>query len=88
MEARAAALLVVGVFALGKLKFLVLGLTKASTFFSMFAFFGLYWSAFGWALAADSWFRSTSTKWDTSPSSGGRGSRLGRPCSFPASVRS
>ena len=24
----------------------------ASTFFSMFAFFGLYWSAFGWALAA------------------------------------
>ena len=30
----------------------MLGLTKASTFFSMFAFFGLYWSAFGWALAA------------------------------------
>ena len=48
----ATALVVVGIFALGKLKFLVLGLTKASTFFSMFAFFGLYWSAFGWALAA------------------------------------
>jgi Zn-dependent protease len=48
----ATALVIVGVFALGKLKFLVLGLTKASTFFSMFAFFGLYWSAFGWALAA------------------------------------
>lgn len=47
-----AALIVVGVFALGKLKFLLLGLTKASTFFSMFAFFGLYWSQFGWALAA------------------------------------
>ena len=46
------AAVIVGVFALGKLKFLVLGLTKASTFFSMFAFFGLYWSAFGWALAA------------------------------------
>lgn len=48
----ATALVIVGVFALGKLKFLVLGLTKASTFFSMFAFFGLYWSVFGWALAA------------------------------------
>jgi Zn-dependent protease len=47
----ATALVVVGVFALGKLKFLLLGLTKASTFFSMFAFFGLYWSQFGWALA-------------------------------------
>ena len=48
----ATAVIIVGVFALGKLKFLVLGLTKASTFFSMFAFFGLYWSEFGWALAA------------------------------------
>jgi Zn-dependent protease len=47
-----AAVLLVGIFALGKLKFLVLGLSKASTFFSMFAFFGLYWSQFGWALAA------------------------------------
>jgi Zn-dependent protease len=37
---------------LGKLKFLILGLTKASTFFSMFAFFGVYWSIFGWPLAA------------------------------------
>jgi Zn-dependent protease len=36
---------------LGKLKFLILGLTKASTFFSMFAFFGVYWSIFGWPLA-------------------------------------
>jgi Zn-dependent protease len=48
----ATAVIVVGIFALGKIKFLVLGLTKASTFFSMFAFFGLYWSVFGWALAA------------------------------------
>jgi Zn-dependent protease len=39
-------------FALGKLKFLLLGLTKASTFFSMFAYFGFYWSMFGWPLAA------------------------------------
>src|SRR5204862_1138574 len=39
------------VLALGKLKFLLLGLTKASTFFSMFAFFGVYWTAFGWPLA-------------------------------------
>jgi len=36
---------------LGKLKFLILGLTKASTFLSMFAFFGVYWSIFGWPLA-------------------------------------
>jgi Zn-dependent protease len=36
---------------IGKLKFLILGLTKASTFLSMFAFFGVYWSAFGWPLA-------------------------------------
>ena len=48
----AAAVAIVGVFALGKLKFLLLGLSKASTFFSMFAFFGVYWSQFGWALAA------------------------------------
>ena len=48
----ATAVIIVGLFALGKIKFLVLGLTKASTFFSMFAFFGLYWSVFGWALAA------------------------------------
>jgi len=34
-----------------KLKFLLLGLTKASTFVSMFAFFGLYWSIYGWPLA-------------------------------------
>ncbi|MEO8879611.1 MAG: site-2 protease family protein [Gemmatimonadaceae bacterium] len=37
---------------LGKLKFLLLGLTKATTFFSMFAFFAVYWSVFGWKLAA------------------------------------
>jgi len=35
----------------GKLKFLLLGLTKASTFISMFAFFGVYWSIYGWPLA-------------------------------------
>jgi Zn-dependent protease len=37
--------------AAGKLKFLLLGLTKASTFASMFAFFGVYWSLYGWPLA-------------------------------------
>jgi Zn-dependent protease len=36
---------------LSKLKFLLLGLTKASTFVSMFAFFGVYWSIYGWPLA-------------------------------------
>lgn len=34
-----------------KLKFLLLGLTKASTFISMFAFFAVYWSVYGWPLA-------------------------------------
>jgi Zn-dependent protease len=38
--------------ALGKLKFLLLGLTKLSTFVSMFAFFGVYWNLYGWPLAA------------------------------------
>jgi Zn-dependent protease len=37
---------------LSKLKFLILGLTKLSTLASMFAFFGVYWTAFGWPLAA------------------------------------
>jgi Zn-dependent protease len=39
------------VLLLSKLKFLLLGLTKASTFISMFAFFGVYWSIYGWPLA-------------------------------------
>jgi Zn-dependent protease len=39
------------VLLLSKLKFLLLGLTKASTFVSMFAFFGVYWSIYGWPLA-------------------------------------
>jgi Zn-dependent protease len=47
----AAAVVALALFALGKLKFLLLGLGKASTFFSMFAFFGVYWTAFGWPLA-------------------------------------
>lgn len=34
-----------------KLKFLLLGLTKASTFLSMFAFFATYWAIHGWPLA-------------------------------------
>jgi Zn-dependent protease len=34
-------------FLLTKAKFLLLGLTKASTFLSMFLTFGLYWNAFG-----------------------------------------
>jgi len=39
-------------FALTKAKLLVLGLTKASTLFSMFLSFGVYWTAWGWAYAA------------------------------------
>ena len=47
-----AALVAILLFSFGKLKFLLLGLTKAKTFFSMFAFFGFYWTQFGWPLAA------------------------------------
>jgi Zn-dependent protease len=36
---------------LGKLKFLLLGLTKLGTLLSMFAFVGVYWSIYGWPLA-------------------------------------
>ena len=35
----------------GKLKFLLLGLTKLSTFASMFGFIAVYWSIHGWPLA-------------------------------------
>jgi Zn-dependent protease len=35
----------------GKLKFLLLGLTKLSTFASMFGFVAVYWSLYGWPLA-------------------------------------
>ncbi len=45
------ALVAAVLFGFSKLKFLLLGLTKASTFFSMFAFFGVYWSIYGWPLA-------------------------------------
>jgi Zn-dependent protease len=47
----AAGLVSVALLLLGKFKFLLLGLTKASTFISMFAFFGVYWSIYGWPLA-------------------------------------
>lgn len=43
----------VGVIAalLGKAKLLILGLTKASTFLSMLAFAGIYWTLWGWKFA-------------------------------------
>ena len=47
----AAGIVAVVVLLLGKLKFLLLGLTKAGTFLSMFAFFAVYWSTYGWPLA-------------------------------------
>jgi Zn-dependent protease len=36
---------------LGKLKFLLLGLSKITTLFSMFGFIAVYWSVHGWPLA-------------------------------------
>jgi len=47
----AAAIIAAGVFALGKLKFLLLGLTKMTTLLSMLAFFGTYWTFWGWKIA-------------------------------------
>jgi len=40
------------VFVLTKAKFLLLGLTKGGTLFSMLLSFGLYWTAWGWKFAA------------------------------------
>ena len=50
------ALITLLIFSLGKLKFLLLGLTKLSTFVSMFAFFGVYWNLYGWPLALGATF--------------------------------
>jgi Zn-dependent protease len=47
----AAGVAAIALLFVSKLKFLLLGLTKASTFASMFAFFGVYWSLYGWPLA-------------------------------------
>jgi len=47
----ATAIAAVALLVLGKGKFLLLGLTKAKTLLSMFAFFGVYWSLYGWAFA-------------------------------------
>jgi Zn-dependent protease len=41
----------VGLLLAGKLKFLLLGLTKLGTVFSMFGFIAVYWSIHGWPLA-------------------------------------
>jgi Zn-dependent protease len=41
----------IAVLLIGKLKFLVLGLTKLKTLLSMFGFIGVYWSIHGWPLA-------------------------------------
>jgi len=46
-----AAVVAIVLLLLTKGKFLLLGLTKLKTFVSMFAFFGVYWTAFGWPLA-------------------------------------
>lgn len=47
----AAAAATIGFLLIGKLKFLLLGLTKLSTFASMFGFIAVYWSIHGWPLA-------------------------------------
>ena len=48
--------------ALSKAKFLLLGLTKASTVFSMLLSFGAYWTVWGWTFALGlDWIRAGST---------------------------
>jgi Zn-dependent protease len=47
----AAAAVTIGLLLIGKFKFLLLGLTKLSTFASMFGFIAVYWSIHGWPLA-------------------------------------
>jgi Zn-dependent protease len=47
----AAAAVTIGILLIGKLKFLLLGLTKLSTFASMFGFIAVYWTIHGWPLA-------------------------------------
>jgi Zn-dependent protease len=42
---------IVALFAVTKGKLLLLGLTKAGTFLSMMASFGVYWAAWGWKFA-------------------------------------
>jgi Zn-dependent protease len=47
----AGGVIAVAALLVGKLKFLLLGLMKAGTLVSMFAFFAVYWSTYGWPLA-------------------------------------
>ncbi len=42
----------IGLAVLAKAKFLLLGLSKAGTLFTMLLSFGVYWTAFGWPFAA------------------------------------
>jgi Zn-dependent protease len=44
-------LVALGLLFAGKLKFLLLGLSKLSTFASMYGFIAVYWSIYGWPLA-------------------------------------
>jgi Zn-dependent protease len=50
-KSAAGATAAIALLVVGKLKFLLLGLTKMSTLLSMFGFIGVYWSIHGWPLA-------------------------------------
>lgn len=76
-------------FVLTKGKILLLGLTKASTIFSMLLSLGLYWTLWGWKFAAPVWScPSTCTRWDTWLPCAGMASAPRRLPSSPAWVRS
>lgn len=53
-SSKATAMGAAGILALvlGKAKFLIMGLTKAQTFFTMLLAFGVYWQVWGWKFAA------------------------------------
>ncbi|MGH7547669.1 MAG: hypothetical protein ACREMM_05815 [Gemmatimonadales bacterium] len=69
-----------------KAKLLLLGLTKASTLFSMLLSAGVYWTVWGWKFALGV-SRSTPMRWATSRRCSASASRPRRRCSFPVSVR-
>ena len=75
-----------GVLLIRKFKFLLLGLTKLSTFASMFGFIAVYSSIHGWPLAVGLAGSIYIHEMGTSRCCDGSVFRPVRRCSFPASV--
>ena len=74
-----AATATVSLLFVGKLKFLLIGLTKISTLASMFGFIAVYWSIHGWPWRSASQGRFPFMRWVTWPSAAaGRSNRVRR----------